>query len=512
MSDRQKILIVDDKRENLIALEQVLQELDVEIISVSSGNEALKATLNHEFALAILDVQMPEMDGYELAEYLRNEQLTKHLPMIFLSAIYSDELHVFKGYEAGGVDFVTKPYNPFYLNSKVKVFLQLDKQKKELLDKIELEKSRNYLESILMSVNDSIVVFSLDGKIKTVNNAAVNLWGYKFEEMVGSNDLKLFTNDLYTPWLNTLNENNSSSDKNNFTFNKIEAVIIRKDGNEVPALISSSALINRNGAIQGAVLVAVDITDRKIAELKIHQLNDELEDRVKERTHQLEISIKDMESFSYTVSHDLKAPLRAISGFTYALYEDYFERLDDEGKGMIKIIVDSTRKMGELIEDLLEFSRLGRQNIVKTQIDMNKLFTSVYEEQKSLASEQKIDFVCHSLLPIAADESLLKHVISNLLANAIKFTNLRDPAKIEVGCYKEEQQVVYFVKDNGIGFDDQYSQKLFIVFQRLQNSENYEGTGVGLAIVDKVIHKHDGKVWAEAEEDKGATFYFSLPE
>jgi len=179
---------------------------------------------------------------------------------------------------------------------------------------------------------------------------------------------------------------------------------------------------------------------------------------------------------------------------------------------MIKIIVDSTRKMGELIEDLLEFSRLGRQNIVKTQIDMNKLFTSVYEEQKSLASEQKIDFVCHSLLPIAADESLLKHVISNLLANAIKFTNLRDPAKIEVGCYKEEQQVVYFVKDNGIGFDDQYSQKLFIVFQRLQNSENYEGTGVGLAIVDKVIHKHDGKVWAEAEEDKGATFYFSLPE
>ncbi len=511
MSDRQKILIVDDKKGNLVALERVLHDLDVEIIQVDCGNEALKATLNHDFALAILDVQMPEMDGYELAEYIRSEDKTKHLPMIFLSAVYSDESHVFKGYEAGGVDFVTKPYNPYYLISKVKVFLQLDKQKKELLEKIELEKSRNYLESILMSVNDSIVVFSLEGKIKTVNKAALSLWGYKYEEMIGTEALQLFDSDIYTSWLYSLRNHEASPKKTGCAFHKIETTIVKKNKVEVPALISGSALLNRSGAIQGAVLVAVDITDRKKAELKIHKLNEELEERVKERTHQLEISIKDMESFSYSVSHDLKTPLRAISGFTYALYEDYFEKLDDEGKGLIKIIVDNTRKMGEIIEDLLSFSRLGRKDVVKKSVDLTQIFVNSFNELKSLSPARKINLIITQLLPTSADASLIQHVITNLLTNAFKFTKLREEAEIEVGSFEKNQQTIYYVKDNGIGFDMKYADKLFSVFQRLYNSVDYEGSGVGLAIVYKVIYKHGGQVWTEAEENKGATFYFSLP-
>ncbi|MCF7912306.1 MAG: response regulator [Candidatus Cloacimonetes bacterium] len=511
MNDQQKILIVDDKRENLIALERVLHDLDVEIIQVDCGNDALKATLNHDFALAILDVQMPEMDGYELAEFIRSEDKTKHLPMIFLSAVYFDETHVFKGYEAGGVDFVTKPYNPFYLISKVKVFLQLDKQKKELLEKIELEKSRNYLESILMSVNDSIVVFSLEGKIKTVNKATLSLWGYEYEEMIGIEAIQLFDNNIYTSWLHSLKNYEASLHKTDFAFHKIETTLIKKNKVEVPALISGSALLNRNGTIQGAVLVAVDISDRKKAELRIHQLNEEMEERVMERTHQLEISVKDMESFSYSVSHDLKTPLRAISGFTYALYEDYFEKLDEEGKDLIKIIVENTRKMGEIIEDLLSFSRLGRKEVVKNPADMNRIFIDSYNELKALSPARKINLTISQLLPCSADASLMHHVVTNLLSNAFKFTIPREEAEIEVASFEKDQQITYYVKDNGIGFNMKYADKLFGVFQRLYNSLDYDGSGVGLAIVYKVIYRHGGKVWAEAEENKGATFYFSLP-
>ncbi len=512
MNKKQKILIVDDKKENLIVLEKVLQALDVDIVKAESGNDALKATLNHDFALAILDVQMPEMDGYELAEYLRNEEKTKHLPMIFLSAVYSDDYHVFRGYEAGAVDFVTKPYNPYYLVSKVNIFLQLDKQKHELLEKIELEKSKNYLESILMSVNDSIIVLSLDGVMKTVNKAALSLWGYKNKEMIGSKIRKLFETDIYTTWLNSIKDYNVSLGKSNFSFKKVEANIITKDNNKIPALISGSALLNRNGDVQGAVLVAVDISERKIAEMKIKQMNEELEERVKERTLQLEISNKDLEAFSYSVSHDLRTPLRAISGFANALYKKYFDVCDDEGKRLINVIIDSASKMGCLIDDILAFSRLGRKEVVKNLIDLNPLFTEAFDELTNLITDRQIEFKLSKLPSVNADASLIKHVITNLLANAVKFTQTKEHAVIEVGCQKTEDKIVYYVKDNGVGFNMEYADKLYNVFQRLHTDREFEGTGVGLAIAYKILQRHGGIIWAEAEVNNGATFYFSLPQ
>ena len=512
MSEKQKILIVDDKTENLIALEKVLKEIEVDVVKATCGNEALKATLNHDLALAILDIQMPEMDGYELAEYLRSEGKTKNLPMIFLSAVYSDEYHVFKGYEAGAVDFITKPYNPYYLISKVKIFLQLDRQKKELLDKIELEKSKNYLESILMSVNDSIIVLSLNGIMKTVNKAALSLWGYKHKEMIDGNIGILFENDIYTAWLNSLKDYELSKNKSNIAFNKVEINIVTKKDIKIPALISGSALLNRNGDIQGAVLVAVDISDRKNAELQIRKMNEELEERVKERTLQLEISNKDLESFSYSVSHDLRTPLRAIDGFTNSLHKKYVDKLDDEGKRLINVIVDSTHKMDRLIDDLLSFSRLGKKDVKRSIVNMNQLFTDVFNELRALCPERNIDFKIFQLPQIPADASLMTHVVTNLLSNAVKFTQQKEQATIEVGSLKKNRQVIYYVKDNGAGFDMRYSNKLFTVFQRLHSDKEFEGTGVGLAIVLKIIQKHGGSIWAEAKVNRGATFYFSLPE
>jgi PAS domain S-box-containing protein len=393
----------------------------------------------------------------------------------------------------------------------VKIFLKLDEQKKELLEKLELEKSKNYLESILMSVNDSIIVLSLDGVMKTVNKAALSLWGYKHKEMIDSHFGKLFENDIYSNWLNSLNNYDESQNKTNFTFKKIEVNLVTKKKLIIPALLSGSALLEREGSIQGAVLVAVDISDRKRSEIKIQQMNEELEERVEERTCQLEQSNKDLESFSYSVSHDLRAPLRAISGFTNIIYETYTDKFDDEGKRLINVILDRTKLLGMMIDDILSFSRLGRKDVVKRTIDMNKLFAESFNEVTGFCKERNIDFkILH--LPLAqADAALIKYVITNLLSNAVKFTRYREEANIEVGSFIKDDKVVYYVKDNGAGFDMEYADKLYGVFQRLHSDKEFEGTGVGLAIVSKIILKHGGKVWAEGILNEGATFYFSLP-
>ena len=200
----QKILIVDDKKENLFTLEKILADTKAEIIRASNGNDALKASLNHDFALAILDVHMPEMDGYELAELLRGEKKTRHMPIIFLSAVYSDDYHVFRGYEAGAVDYITKPFNPKIFLNKVNAFLQLDRQKMELLQKIELEKSKSYLENILMSVSDAIIVFDRNAGIRTVNRAAMQLLDYREDEIVGESVSVIFEGDEIESWMRSL--------------------------------------------------------------------------------------------------------------------------------------------------------------------------------------------------------------------------------------------------------------------------------------------------------------------
>jgi len=292
----------------------------------------------------------------------------------------------------------------------------------------------------------------------------------------------------------------------------VETNIITKDNLKIPTLISGSALLNRNGDVQGAVLVAVDISERKIAEMKIRQMNEELEDRVKERTLQLEISNKDLEAFSYSVSHDLRTPLRAISGFTNALYKNYFDTLDDEGKRLLNVIINSASKMGCLIDDILAFSRLGRKEVVKKVIDLNPIFTEAYNEITNLITDRHIDFKLSKLPPAKADATLISHVISNLLSNAVKFTQTKDQAVIEVGSMKKDDSVVYYVKDNGVGFDMAYADKLYNVFQRMHSDREFEGTGVGLAIVYKILQRHGGNIWAKAEVNKGATFYFSIPQ
>lgn len=267
----------------------------------------------------------------------------------------------------------------------------------------------------------------------------------------------------------------------------------------------SEALETSNRALEHEVM------ERENAQEALRKLNADLEQRVADRTTQLEAANKEMESFSYSVSHDLRAPVRAISGFSRMLFEDHGEQLDDEARRKLGVVQSEASRMGTLIDDLLAFSRLGRTAIQKTELDMTELVRGVYARLRTEHQGPETEFRLGSLPKGMGDKSLLAQVWINLLGNALKFSSKRERPLIEVNAISDAKEYIYFVRDNGAGFDPRYQAKLFGVFQRLHDASEFPGTGVGLALAQRIVVRHGGRIWADGKPDEGATFYFTLP-
>lgn len=290
-----------------------------------------------------------------------------------------------------------------------------------------------------------------------------------------------------------------------------ELDLVFEDGHVQTIYGNAMPLRDRDGHVTGAIGAFIDITDRKQLEQELRQLNETLDQRVRERTAQLEAANKEMEAFTYSVSHDLRAPLRAVDGFSQAILEDYADKLDEEGREDLTFIRQGAQQMGKLIDDMLRLSRVGRAEMRLEPVDLSALMRAIADDLQRQDPDRQVEWQIAPDVSAWGDQPLLRILLENLLSNAWKFTGKRSVARIEVFSTTQDGETVYAVRDNGAGFDMAYVSKLFAPFQRLHTAEEFPGTGIGLAIVQRIIARHGGRVWAEGAVNQGATFYFTLP-
>ncbi|MEP6675424.1 MAG: PAS domain S-box protein [Ferruginibacter sp.] len=360
---------------------------------------------------------------------------------------------------------------------------------KDITEGKKAEEQIAYLARLLEDSGDAIFSTDVSFCIKSWNKAAELFFGYSAAEVINQP-----VADIVRPQISDEEREELRDNMRKMGGWRGEVVYLKKDGTPLVVLISNAATRNEKEEIDGFVTICRDISTRKKLEEKLKRSNEELE------------------AFSYSVSHDLRAPLRAIIGFSSILEEDYGSLMDDEAKRITHVIKSNTQKMGLLIDDLLNFSRMGRHEIMKAVINCNEMINDIIKELHPENSD-KIKWIIHPLPPVTGDLNMMRQVWLNLISNAIKYSGKTAQPVIEIGSFKKQgQQPVFFIKDNGVGFDQQYAGKLFKVFQRLHSVYEFEGTGVGLAIIEKIISKHGGTVWAEGKPGDGACFYFSIPE
>jgi len=363
--------------------------------------------------------------------------------------------------------------------------------------------AREYAESIVETVREPLIVLDADLRVVSANRAFYHIFKTKPEETEGQLVYDIGNQQWDIPKLRELLEkilpNNSSFD--NFEVEHDFPHIGKR------VMLLNARLIPQPPAKPRIMLIAIeDITERKQME---HKLNEAYQ--IKIHTKELEMINENLDSFAYSVSHDLRAPLRAISGFAQVLIDTHGDKVNEEMRHYLDRINEGTKKMGQLIDDLLSFSRITRGEIKYKNINVQNIVNDLVKAYRDVELDRDIEFIVNPLGEVEADEEMLKVIFSNLLQNAIKFTIDRKKALIEIGSEQKEDHIQFYVKDNGIGFEMKYKDKLFEAFQKLQTDERFAGTGLGLSTVKRILTKHSGNIWAEGEIDKGAEFYFTLP-
>lgn len=496
---KQKILIVDDIEANLISLQRVLAGLNVQVVRASSGNDALIAILNHDFALAIIDVQMPVMDGYELAEYIRSEKRTESLPVIFLSAVYSDEYHVFKGYESGAVDFMTKPFNPYYLVRKVEIFLELARQKELLREKLEIEHSKNYLESVVGAISDALIVLDLNGRVTNANRAACAMLGYSAEEMQQLSIERITNEGLSQSWMKDITGSGTECSP------PVESLLTGKNRNSIPVMISGSVMKDNDGKINGSVIIAYDISERKKFEAGLIEARKKSEEISSLKSH-----------FLRSMSHEIRTPLTGISGYSEMLLGMV---TDEEQKELLGKILISGERLGHTLNSILDFSKLESGAALPSleQVDLSEEVKKTAGFYSSLASEKGLIFnsVTDAHITTAiVDRELFKQALNHLLDNAFKFTVSGSVTIVmENRLFNGVMVIDVKVKDTGIGISPENKNRIWEEFRQESEglSRRYEGAGLGLTIARKFIERMGGTIDFTSSSGTGTTFVLTLP-
>ncbi len=491
------ILLVEDEADTREILSRMLtiKLPGIRLLCAENGKSGLELYQEHRPDLVITDINMPLMDGLSMAGAIREQHPETHI--IVLTA-YDDTNYLLHAIEAGISHYVLKPIN------QRKLFASIDRCIDSIRMKRQVREQENFIRKLSRAVDRSpsmVMITACDGTVEYVNQKFSDVTGFAGCEVVGRDLRSLFAGRVADDMTEELWKSISSGKEW-----RGELQNRTKGGERYWESVAISSIVDEQGAITNFVIEKEDITRRKLAEEEIESLNA----RLAERAAELEALNGALEAFNYTVSHDLRTPLTVINGYNQLLRERYADRLDQDGAGYLQTIADEVQQMNKLIRSLLEFSRMGRQELDCTEIDLSYLAKAIMEELKHKTPERAVTFVLQNGICCNGDYALLRVVLVNLLGNAWKYTGRNEKAVIEFGAQVIQGETAYFVRDNGAGFDMAKAEMLFTPFQRLHSAEEFEGHGIGLATVAQIIKRHNGRVWAEGVPGSGATIYFTL--